>query len=82
MVYFLDQVFQFLDHFVLVGRDHIFGRKSVFNVNGVIAFFQIADMTITRFYGKIFSKIFFNRLCLGRRLNYEQIFWHRLGMFF
>ena len=37
-------------------------------INGIIAFFQITDVTETRLYGKIFTEYFFNCFRFGGRL--------------
>lgn len=50
----------------------------MFNVYTESFRFQITDMSVTRQHFVVFSKELFNRLRLGGRLHYYQIFLHNL----
>ena len=67
---------QFPDNLFLVFRYDIPGFVSLLDINAHVILLQIPDVSKATFYLEIIPEYLFNGLCLGRRLNDQEIFGH------
>ena len=63
-------------HLFLILRDLIDGAKATVEVDTQILLCEVADMAEARLHDIVLTQKFFDRLCLGRRLDDYQIFLH------
>ena len=70
---FVGKAFQLLDELLLALDDIVFGGKVVLDIHAETRLRQITDVSHRRDDLKVASEIFFDCLCFGGRLHYNQI---------
>ena len=77
----LDSLFEYGKMLLPVRKYYILRFEIVFHIHAELALRKINDVTHTRADFVIFPQEFVYRLCLRRRLDYYQVFGHRLLLF-